>query len=702
MQSAMIETKSIDIDAVSGATVTSQAILAAAKEAFEKATGNAADSQIVMAANTYTGSAWGYNKVEPITATVSVSENAILSIDVNIDNVYETEIKLKNAIDLMVPRIIEQQSIAVDAITGATASSNGIRGAVTKAIKQALAAGGSSEEAIRFFQTIPQIDAKTETIDTDVLVVGLGGSGSYAALRVAEVMHKNDPSSVNVLGIDKSGNYGGTTVLTAETFAVNPPNFMEEHNNGKKYVDEKELYDDWITYTDGDAKEEMVDIIINQSGTALDWIASHGFAFESPERGLDESAHFVVKYRFGPVQGDGGFINKSVFQKCFDAIFDEFESYGGKYMLETEATELLYDAATNRVTGAKAYNKITNTTYIINAKAVITATGGFGGNGEMEAKYLSDKYYPLKGTWNICGSTHNDGKMVQSAINIGAGTYNIGMGPVCHLFGTDGFLKSYPNIALEGQNTIYYNNPAVWSEGDLPMMLLYSPDSLGINSLGKRFLNEEFINSFEAWKGGPDISVIYTKGQIEKIAQEGLKYDMSNMGLLLNSDILINKSPIPANLPLPNAIAVMDDAVQAGYVSKANTIEELADMLNLDKATLVQEFATYNEACESGIDAAYGKPKEYLVSMEEGPYYAIHAGMYCYGTCAGLDTNSNFQVLQSDGKTPINGLYAIGADGQGVLYSEKKAYVTYGGADNGWALTSAYVCGEYVANIMKP
>ena len=38
----------------------------------------------------------------------------------------------------------------------------------------------------------------------------------------------------------------------------------------------------------------------------------------------------------------------------------------------------------------------------------------------------------------------------------------------------------------------------------------------------------------------------------------------------------------------------------------------------------------------------------------------------------------------------------MGADGQGVIYSEKKAYVTYGGADNGWAIMSGYVCGEKV------
>ena len=143
----------------------------------------------------------------------------------------------------------------------------------------------------------------------------------------------------------------------------------------------------------------------------------------------------------------------------------------------------------------------------------------------------------------------------------------------------------------------------------------------------------------------------------------------------------------------------MEDGVKAGFISKADTIEELAVELGLDPDTLKAEMDKYNEACATGVDPL-GKPAEFLESMEEGPYYAIHAGMHCYGTCAGLDINENFQVLQADGETAIGGLYAVGADGRGVVYSPEKAYVTYGGADNGWALMSGYVAGGKVAEYL--
>lgn len=311
----------------------------------------------------------------------------------------------------------------------------------------------------------------------------------------------------------------------------------------------------------------------------------------------------------------------------------------------------------------------------------------------MTIKYLSDEYYPLKGTWNVCGSLQNDGKMIQSAIDLGAGTYNIGMTPVCHLFGPDGWLTNYPMIPVEGALTVSGRKPGVWTEGDLPMMLCFWPKPFAVDSEGKRFLSEDNLASFDARKGGPNPSIIVTQAQLEEIAEKGIDVDDTSRYLLVNMEFLGGKIPIPRGTILPNAIQVMEDGVKAGYISKGDTIEELAVELCLDPATLKAELDKYNAACKTGEDEL-GKSAENLVSMENGPYYAVHAGMYCYGTCAGLDIDEEFHVLKADGKTPIGGLYAVGADGQGVIYSEKKAYVTYGGADNGGGLMSGYVCGK--------
>ncbi len=690
LQEQVLAAGSAGIDGVSGATVTSTAVKEAVTAALAQAKGATA-ADVKMKPGTYTGEAWGYNRVEKIKVSVTVSEDKLLAVDVDLGNTYETSTKLRNAAQLMAPRMVAAQSLGVDTITGATATSVGIRTAAAAAVEQALVEGTLSQ-----LQAYEKPAAKEEAIDTDVVVVGMGGSGSYASLRVAQELYAKDPKNVKVLALDKAGNYGGTTALTSEAMSVNPPRIMAERNNGKKYVDEELFYQDWLSYTEGDAKPELIRLMMDRSGEALDWLDANGFDFLAPEGGLGDGSNdvtqFIVKYKFGPL--DGGNISKDAFQACFDTLVKEYTDCGGKYLLETEATELLYEG--DRVTGVKAYNKITNTTYTIRAKSVILATGGFAGSGEMTEKYLSDELYPLKGTWNLCGSMQNDGKMLQSAIDLGAGTYNMGMTPVCHLFGPDGWLTNYPNVSVEGAVTVLGNKPGVWSEGDLPMMLCFWPKTFAVNSEGKRFLPEDNLASFDAWKGGPDISVIVTQAQIQEIAQKGIDVDDSSMHLRINMDLLNNKIPIPRGTVLPNAVQVMEDGVKAGFISKADTIGELAAQLGLDPATLSDELAKYNAACKAGKDETLGKDKENLVAMESGPYYAIHAGMYCYGTCAGLDIDESFHVLKADGKTPISGLYAVGADGQGVIYSEKKAYVTYGGADNGWAIMSGYVCGEKV------
>ena len=55
------------------------------------------------------------------------------------------------------------------------------------------------------------------------------------------------------------------------------------------------------------------------------------------------------------------------------------------------------------------------------------------------------------------------------------------------------------------------------------------------------------------------------------------------------------------------------------------------------------------------------------------------------------------QVLATDGETPIEGLYAVGTDSSGVLFTESDAYVDFGGAAMGWAYTSGRLAGEHAA-----
>ena len=80
--------------------------------------------------------------------------------------------------------------------------------------------------------------------------------------------------------------------------------------------------------------------------------------------------------------------------EMFDAMIHDYVDLGGKYMLEVEASELIYDKDNNKVTGVKAVG-YDGTQYTINAKEVIMGTGGFGNNTKLQEQYLSNENYPL-------------------------------------------------------------------------------------------------------------------------------------------------------------------------------------------------------------------------------------------------------------------------------------------------------------------
>lgn len=227
---AMVAANSVRVDALSGATSTSRAILSAASRAYALATGREIKlAKVKMTPGVYRNSVWAFSVDTKMDVAVTVDETKILAI--NIEKNGETLPILQNAKDLLIPRILANQSVVVDAITGASGSSNGIRSGVILALEQALAEGGSDPSAIENFMSVPaKVSGVVKILDYDVLVIGMGGSGSAAAMSAVETQ-KAAGQPVSVLAIDKAGKYGGTSSVTSEMMAINPPRFMAAHNN---------------------------------------------------------------------------------------------------------------------------------------------------------------------------------------------------------------------------------------------------------------------------------------------------------------------------------------------------------------------------------------------------------------------------------------------------------------------------------------
>lgn len=127
----------------------------------------------------------------------------------------------------------------------------------------------------------------------------------------------------------------------------------------------------------------------------------------------------------------------------------------------------------------------------------------------------------------------------------------------------------------------------------------------------------------------------------------------------------------------------MAPALASGKLKQADTLEELARLLDLaeeDIPTFVASVNRYNEMCDNGIDADFGKQKKDLRPVRKAPYYGIALGVWCLATYNGVKINTNMQALKPDDK-PIEGLYMVGNDSGGFISNTYPQL--YGGTAHG-------------------
>lgn len=627
------------IDAVSGATVSSNAVKAALKSALNEAQGIASTEKTPVADGVQEITVAGHSVVSPMKVAVTFKDNKIANIEVLEND--ETAQIFATVEDLFIPRLIENQSLATDAVTGATVSSNAVKMAVQEAIN---AAGGDSTE------WMSPIEKSSETVvleGYDVIVVGLGGAGTAAYVSAAE-------KGATVFGFDTAGKIGGTSTTTSGPMAINPETKMESQNNGEIFVDEEELIADWMEYCEGDAKEELVRLMVEESGDTMDWlINNYGFQFG------DISAFFHPKMWkvWASYQGD---VNAQ-----YASAMETAKAYNEKndYMLELTATQLLKDEDGN-VTGVKA-TYYDGTTYEIYGKSVILATGGYAGNNDMMTEYFGE-------TWNTKAMTQNQGAGILMAQEVGAALYNIDVAPMQHNAQTA---------------TIIRDDSLTADEKAVLASLVLGKDSMLVNQEGTRFMSEAGNIEFDSWQGGAYFYTLYSQEQIDAFTNNGLS-------VVSTPFFLGQGGTVEAGNPISTMDKILEVGEANGIIFKAETVGDLAELLGMDN--LVAEVELYNTYAAGEADP-FGKDSSLIAEIKlDQPVYAVKGAAYIYGTCGGLDVDANLNVLDTNGN-PIKGLYATGLDSMGTTLTNKKAYVTYGGAAQGWALTSGMVAGENAA-----
>lgn len=548
--------------------------------------------------------------------SVTFSESLIEKID--IINHSET-IEISEAPIREIPKqIIEKQSLAVDAVTGATCTSQAIIEAVSRAVKQA----GETPANLKKKRVISRKAAMEKS--TDVVIIGGGGAGLSAAVSAAQ-------NGAKVILIEKTGMLGGNTIRSG-----GPYNAVDQERQQKLASASKAAMKSIERLLLVEPKNELHQKYQNQLKTELE-----SYQKGQSNRLFDSVAlHVLQTYDGGDYAGKIEFIEKL----CSDALLtakwleknglvwrDSIVTVPGglwprahvpqnaagsdyikinKQLAADLGVEILLNCKgeslikkKNRIVGVRGTFS-DGTPITLNAKrAVIIATGGFSAS-----KSMRKKYNPLLGE-NL--------KTTNNPANVGEG---ILMAEAVHagLVGME-YIQCLP---LGNPDTGALNG---WI-GGLGVEFYYQ-----INKEGKRFMAED---------GRRDVM---TKALLEQT--DSFSYVIAD-----------------SHIKLKNGKNLWGDDVEQLVADKkifrADTIEDLAKQINIDPDVLKATNDQFNEAVKRGNDPLFGRTL-FGQPMDKAPFYASPRMPTVHHTMGGLEINLKTQVLDKKGAV-IPGLYAAG------------------------------------------
>ena len=460
----------------------------------------------------------------------------------------------------------------------------------------------------------------------DIVVVGAGNAALSAALSAAQL-------GASVLVLEKASVYlrGGNSYFTGGLFRFAyegledmldlVPDLTEgeiESIDVGRYP-QSEFYSDVMRVTEGLSDPELLQTLVSRSNPTMKWMKELGVPW-------------VLAYgrqafrRDGIMRFWGGLVVEAVGagKGLADRQFELAERAGIEVLYGAKATALLTDRK-GAVTGVTVRDS--EGFRDVPARSVVLACGGFEANSEMRARYLGPGWELAK----VRGTQFNTGDGIRMALEIGAQSHGHWSG--CHAVAWD------------------LNAPAYGDRNVADLFQKHSyPFGLIVNVEGKRFVDEgaDFRNYTYAKYGREILS------QPQRAAFQ--LFDGKTRHLLRDEYWIPQASMI-----------------------EANTVEELADGLGIDRDGLTGTVRQFNSAVQDGefdptvLDGKGTRgivpPKSnWALPLDTPPYigYAVTCGITF--TFGGLKINREAQVLDTE-DLPISGLYAAGELVGGLFYN---------------------------------
>lgn len=473
----------------------------------------------------------------------------------------------------------------------------------------------------------------TETVDTEVVVVGCRTGGLPAVIAAAE-------NGAQVLGIEQLSEIA---TPREDLGAVNSRYQLEAFDEFPQFeISKMEIMEDIVRYANGFVNYDLVKLWADESGAMIDWIADI----------VERNGEFRMWFEgsigtTGQGARDRAWATGHSPEKLTDdegvtfgtVLRDYAEEKGAQFRYNTMLVKCEQDED-GRVTGVICRD-VNDLHYLrVNAsKGVILATGGYLANTEMvEARQA----------WNNClkinvpvgGACTGDG--IKAAMWCGATIDPLGAA------------VTFNRACCKPDEVAGSDLLGKWFWfGEQPF--------LKVNLNGKRFCNESgpydymlhsaYLQPYHTYVD------IWDSDYVDQVAQ------LNEVGCCR---LYPFDNGAPSNMPITKMASDFESLIEAGYIQQADTMEELAEKLNLPVEATVETWERYNRFAEQGKDEDYNKEPYRLTQLNHPPYYGVRTGAWFLATIDGCPVNTDMHPVNEAGE-PIEGLYVVGNDSGGFF-----------------------------------
>lgn len=393
-----------------------------------------------------------------------------------------------------------------------------------------------------------------------------------------------------------------------------------------------------VDATCGKTNHALIRRMVFKSGPAVEWIAEN-----VPGAHLDyvllSGDHFGTAWSFDDWES-----TKTGIGAVGDWMCSWAQDNGGTILYETPATQLVQDES-GAVVGVIGQTADGSFVRVNTAKGVILCTGDICDNDEMLERWFPEAI----GLPHFNARNGLDGDAVKMGTWVGADIEQTAANAQLHL--------DVPgNAQFKG---------VPW---------------LTVNNRGERFMNEgqwfEFVTNAILNQPDHEAYQIIDSHLLEHIAE----YDRAFMP--------------------PNTMEAVESMLADGSGFKADTIEALAEQIDLDGAQLTAVVDRFNGFVAAGLDEDFYLDPKYLkcAGINDGPFYAFHYtnGINCVD--AGLIVDDQMRVLNEEGDI-IEGLYAAGNASGGMFGPDYPA--RYLGFSVGRAVTGGMVAVQSILGTVE-